>query len=82
MIFSIQLSNSNKSMGKVFSREVTGIGNNICMKPMVVRIVNITRRVCSAGTPTPNGEARAMPFPVRERTQAAKMSRNLESTKR
>ena len=23
----------------MFSREVTGIGNNICMKPMVVRIV-------------------------------------------
>ena len=34
-----QLSNSNKSVGRVFSREVRGIGNNTCMKPMVVRIV-------------------------------------------
>ena len=54
------------------------------MKPgrkMVARIVTFTSRVCSAGTPRPNGEARAKPFPATERTQAAKMSRNLESTK-
>ena len=37
MIF--QLSNSNKSVGRAFSRDITGIGNNICMKPMVVRVV-------------------------------------------
>ena len=46
-------------------------------RKMVVRIVAITSRVCSAGTPNPNGEARAKPFPATERTQAAKMSRNL-----
>ena len=40
-------------MGKVFSREVTGIGNNICMKPMVVRIVKAAQlgQVSAASRP-------------------------------
>ena len=46
-------------------------------RKIVARFVAITRKVCSARTLYPNGEASASPLPTRERRQAAKMSRNL-----
>ena len=42
MKYYLQLSNSNKSGGKAYSREITGIGENSCVKLMGVKVVKAT----------------------------------------
>ena len=39
----MQLSKSNKGGGTRFSREITGIGNNICIKELGVKVVKASQ---------------------------------------
>ena len=49
----IQLSNSNKGGGKIVSREITGIGNNITIKEMGVKVVKASQLGTISSTSNP-----------------------------